>query len=91
MNNVGAGPLRIAVIGGGPAGSFFALYALLFARGAGREVSVTIYEGKDFRCFGQPGCNMCAGIIPVSVLSRFDELGLKIPPELVLSRINTYS
>lgn len=91
MSRGNAGPLRVGVIGGGPAGSFFALYALDYAARLGREVSVTIYEGKDFRRFGQPGCNMCAGIIPVSVLDRFTELRLSVPPELVLSRISSYS
>ncbi len=83
--------LRIAVIGGGPAGAFFALYALKYARLTGRDISVTIYEGKDFRQFGQPGCNMCAGIIPISVLRRFAELDLKVPSELILNHISSYS
>ncbi|MBI3977053.1 MAG: hypothetical protein HY331_02595 [Chloroflexi bacterium] len=84
-------PRKIAVVGGGPAGSFFALSALDHARRAGRDVSVTIYEGKDFRRFGQPGCNMCAGIIPVSVVRQFGELGITVPPEAILSRISTYA
>ena len=83
--------LRIAVVGGGPAGSFFALYALKYAHAVGRDISVTIYEAKDFRRFGQPGCNMCAGLIPVTVLYRFRELGLAIPPEVILGHINAYS
>lgn len=82
---------RIAVVGGGPAGSLFALYALKYARLAGRDVSITIYEGKDFRQSGQPGCNMCAGIIPASVLGQFGELDLAIPPEMILSHISSYS
>lgn len=87
----GAIPQRIAVIGGGPAGSFFALYALAYARQARRDLAVTIYEGKDFRRCGLPGCNMCAGIIPAAVLHRFRDLGLSLPPALVLSRISSYS
>lgn len=83
--------LRVAVVGGGPAGSFFALYALQYARLAGREVAITLYEGKDFRRFGQPGCNMCAGIVIVSVLAQLEELGVAVPPELVLSHIRTYA
>lgn len=83
--------LRIAIVGGGPAGSFFALYALKYARAARREVSITIYEGKDFRHSGPPGCNMCAGIIPASDLKQFRELDLALPPELILSRVGAYS
>ena len=84
-------PLRIAVIGGGPAGSFFALYALQYAQQAGREVSITLYEGKDFRRPGPLGCNMCAGIVPVSDLRQFRTLGITVPPEMILSRIGSYA
>ncbi|MBI2938792.1 MAG: hypothetical protein HYY04_00005, partial [Chloroflexi bacterium] len=91
MSGASASPLRIAVIGGGPAGSFFALYALKYARLARRDIAITIYEAKDFRRFGQPGCNMCAGIIPTSVLRRFGELDLKLPAAIILNHINTYS
>jgi len=84
-------PLRIAVVGGGPAGSFFALYALQYAREAGRETSITLYEGKDFRQPGPPGCNMCAGIVPVSDLQQFRTLGVTVPPEMILSRISSYA
>lgn len=91
VSHKGLGPIRIAVVGGGPAGSFFALHALKFAGEAGREVSVTIYEGRDFRRSGPTGCNMCAGIIPVSYLNQFTALGLVIPPAMILSRIRSYS
>lgn len=82
---------RIAVIGGGPAGSLFALYALEYAARAGRKISVTIYEPKDFWRPGRPGCNMCAGIVPPAVVERFSELGIHIPPELIVGRIGCYS
>ncbi|MBI4494640.1 MAG: hypothetical protein HY690_17830 [Chloroflexi bacterium] len=91
MSGATPASLRVAVVGGGPAGSFFALYALKYAALAGRDLAITLYEGKDFRQFGQAGCNMCAGIIPASVLSQFGGLGLTVPPELILSRISTYS
>lgn len=91
MAVTGTSPLRIAVVGGGPAGSFFALYALKYAALASRDVTVTIYESRDFCQFGRPGCNMCAGIVPAPVLRQFAELGLAVPPELILSRISTYA
>ena len=84
-------PHRIAVVGGGPAGSFSALCALKHSHLAGREISVTIYEGKDFSRPGQPGCNMCAGLIPASVVSQFSTLDLTIPPEMILSHISSYA
>ncbi len=91
MDVANVATLRIAVIGGGPAGSLFALYALKYARLAGRSISVTIYEEKDFHQFGRAGCNMCAGIIPTAILYRLAELDLTIPSELILSHIRTYS
>ena len=91
MGKAGGAPLRVAVVGGGPAGTFFALYALRYASLAGCDLSITIYEAKDFRHFGRAGCNMCAGIVPAFVLARFAELGLSIPPQLILNRISSYS
>ena len=48
---------RIAVVGGGPAGSFFTYYALDFAERLGMEIHVDIFEAKDFLCAGPAGCN----------------------------------
>ncbi len=64
--------MRVGIIGGGPAGSFFALYALEYARLAGRDLSLTIYEYKDFAQRGPVGCNMCAGLIPAHVVRQLD-------------------
>ena len=86
-----AAALRVAVIGGGPAGSFFALHALKFARQAGSRVSVTIYEPRDFWRPAQAGCNRCAGLVPPAVVDKFGELGISVPPELIYSRIDRYS
>ena len=74
MSTASGAPTRIAIIGGGPAGSFFALCALKHSRLTGRDVSVTIYEAKDFSRPGQAGCNMCAGLIPASVVGQFAAL-----------------
>jgi hypothetical protein len=54
---------RIAVVGGGPAGSFFSYFVLQFAKRIDLEISVDIYERKNFSVFGAAGCNMCAGVI----------------------------
>ena len=58
----------IVVVGGGPAGSFFAIQALRKARELGRTISLTIFERKTEVCFYRPlafcsweGCNYCAG------------------------------
>ena len=83
--------LRIAVVGGGPAGSFFALYALKYAADTGRRISVTIYEPRDMWRPGQPGCSRCAGLVPAAVVSQFGALGIVVPPELIYNRIDRYS
>jgi len=82
---------RIAVIGGGPAGSFFALFALHYARHVGLDLQVTIFEPRDFSRKGPPGCNMCAGLIPMRVIRELANIGIEIPPRLILNRISHYA
>jgi len=83
--------LRVAVIGGGPAGAFFACYAFHYARQIGRPIELTIFEPRDFSRGARPGCNMCAGLIPLHVLDSMAEIGLFIPPRVIQSRIRDYS
>ncbi|RMF39105.1 MAG: FAD-dependent oxidoreductase [Chloroflexi bacterium] len=82
---------RIAVIGGGPAGSFFALFALDFARQLGLRLTVTIFEPRDFSRTGPWGCNMCAGLIPVRVLRELEELSIRVPSRIIRERISRYT
>jgi len=82
---------RVAVVGGGPAGSFFALYIFHFARELGLAPEVHIYEPKDFGLGGPRGCNRCAGILSPSLVRNMRELGLEMPPEVVQARISIYA
>ncbi|MDP2918623.1 MAG: FAD-dependent oxidoreductase [Dehalococcoidia bacterium] len=82
---------RVAVIGGGPAGSFFALYLLLFARRAGILPAVTIYQDRRFEDAGPPGCKGCAGVLSMTVTKNLAELGLKVPDTVIRSRIDHYA
>jgi flavin-dependent dehydrogenase len=82
--------LKVGVVGGGPAGSLFALYALHCGVQLRRPVLVTVFESRDFRQSGVRGCNMCAGILPGRVLKELGELGLQIPPALVMAEIDSY-
>ena len=50
---------RVAVMGGGPAGSFFSYFLLTMAERAGLEIHVDIYEPRNFDVSGPAGCNMC--------------------------------
>ena len=82
---------RVAIIGGGPAGAFFAHFALKLARQKGLQITVTIFDGKNFMRQGPPGCNMCAGVISETLLERLDAQGIRLPEERVQRRIDGYS
>lgn len=81
---------RIAIIGGGPAGTFFAHFALKLARQRGLEIEVTILDGKSFLRQGPPGCNMCAGVISETLLAQLRGEGILLPEERVQHRIDGY-
>src|SRR3990172_5877814 len=81
---------RVAVVGGGPSGSFFALYLLQYAREAGLDVKVHIYQERAFSRLGPRGCKGCAGILSGTLLQNIKELGLAIPEEVIQSRITCY-
>ncbi len=82
--------LRIAVVGGGPAGCFFALHALKLARERGIELELTLFEPKDFSARGPRGCNKCAGILSSRLIRGLHELGLSLPSAVVLGEIHGY-
>jgi len=81
---------NVAVIGGGPAGSFFVLHLLKGARAAGLPLNVTLFERKYFELPGPAGCNMCAGILSSRVVKGLQELGLTIPPSVIMGRLHRY-
>ena len=48
MNMSWGDKANIAVIGGGPTGSFFSIFALKMAKMVGKELNITIFEPKRF-------------------------------------------
>jgi flavin-dependent dehydrogenase len=82
---------RIAVVGGGPAGSFFSYYALEYARRFGLEIKLDIYEAKDFTKIGAGGCNHCGGIISESLVQEMATDGIIIPSEVIQRGIHSYT
>ena len=52
---------RIAIIGGGPAGSFFAHFCLKLARQQGIDVEITVLDGKDFYGRDRPAATCAPG------------------------------
>jgi len=82
---------RVAVIGGGPAGSFFVLYLLKGAQARGLPLDVTLFERRQFELPGPPGCNMCAGILSSRVVTGLRDLELTIPPSVIMGRLERYA
>jgi len=74
---------RVAVMGGGPAGSFFSYFILGMAERAGIKIYVDIYEPRDFDVPGPLGCNMCGGVIYESLVQSLAVEGINLPPTVV--------
>jgi len=81
---------HIAVIGGGPAGSFFSIFALKMAEMVGKRLNITIFEPKDFKKDGPLGCNRCGGIISELLVQALAVEGINFPDSLVQRGINSY-
>ena len=81
---------RIAVIGGGPAGSFFSFFLLRLAEATGLRLQVDIYEPRDFKHSGPGGCNHCGGVVSESLVQILAAEGISIPSAVIQSGIDSY-
>lgn len=81
---------KVCVIGGGPAGSLSAYFLLTFAKLADLELTVDIFEPRDFRLAGPGGCNMCGGIVSESLVQALALEGIELPPTVVQRGIDSY-
>ncbi len=81
---------RIAVVGGGPAGSFFSCFLLEMAGTIGTEVQLDIYEPRDFTRVGPAGCNMCGGIVSESLVQALVTEGITLGPDVIQRTIDSY-
>ncbi len=89
----GLGPLdngaRVVVIGGGPGGVGAALSLRNLARHAGREIQITLFEGKVFA--GEQHFNQCVGVLSPPIDQILEEsLGIPFPRHLVQREITGY-
>ena len=82
---------RIAVVGGGPAGSFFSFFLLKMAEAIDLEVEVDIYDPRSFNQFGPAGCNHCGGIVSESLVQILATEGINLPPSVVQRGIESYT
>jgi flavin-dependent dehydrogenase len=81
---------RVAVIGGGPAGSFFSFYILDLAERMGIDLDVDVYEPRDFSRPAPYGCNMCGGIISETLVQNLAADGINLPTSVVQRGIDSY-
>jgi len=81
---------RVAVIGGGPAGSFFSYFCLDMARRIGADIELDVYEPRDFANAAPLGCNMCGGVVSESLVQALATEGIEIPPSVVQRGIDSY-
>jgi flavin-dependent dehydrogenase len=81
---------RVAVMGGGPAGSLFSYFLLEMAGRVDLQLSVDIYEPRDFSKPAPQGCNMCAGVVSESLVQALATEGINLPPTVVQRAIDSY-
>jgi flavin-dependent dehydrogenase len=81
----------IAVVGGGPSGSFFTYFALDLARRYDLKINIDVYEAKDFTSLGPAGCNNCGGIISESLVQMLSTDGIILPSTIIRRGIYSYT
>jgi flavin-dependent dehydrogenase len=81
---------RVAVVGGGPAGSFFAYFLMKMARAIDLDVAVDIFEPRSFSHCGPAGCNHCGGVVSESLVQILAAEGIVLPRGVVQRGIESY-
>ena len=81
---------QVAVIGGGPSGSFVSYFLLDLAEKIGIDLKVDIYEPRDFSLPAPKGCNMCAGVISETLVQNLAIEGINLPASVIQQPISSY-
>jgi flavin-dependent dehydrogenase len=82
---------QVAVIGSGPAGSFFTYFLLDMALRVGINIQVDVFESRNFSRAAPTGCNMCGGIVSESLVQTLATEGINLPPAVVQRGIESYT
>jgi len=91
MADAGGGcPIRVGIIGAGPAGTFFALHLFRLSEGSAKQYEVTLFDRKVFDMVGPRGCNMCAGAIGFVTYQKIKELRLELEESVIRSIVDGY-
>ena len=81
---------RVAVIGGGPAGSLFSYFLLKTLELIDTRIELDIYEPREFSHSGPSGCNHCGGVVSESLVQILGAEGIIIPSDVVQRGIDSY-
>jgi len=81
---------RVAVVGGGPAGSLFATFCRQIAKLVEVDLAIDLFEPRLFDHRGPAGCNHCGGIISESLVQMLAAEGIEIPGGVVQRGIDSY-
>jgi hypothetical protein len=81
---------QVAVIGGGPTGAFFSIFALKMARRVDKEIYATIYDHKDFTKDGPGGCNRCVGVVSEVIVQNLAVEDINLPDTVVQRGLDSY-
>ena len=81
---------RVAVIGGGPAGSFTSYFMFKMADHVDLTIEVDIYEPQNFKRPGPAGCNHCGGIVSEALVQMLAMEGINLPTNIAQRGIDTY-
>jgi flavin-dependent dehydrogenase len=81
---------RIAVVGGGPAGSFFSYFLLKMADAIDLKLEVDIFEPRSFKYCGPAGCNHCGGVVSESLVQILATEGIVLPSSVVQRGVESY-
>jgi flavin-dependent dehydrogenase len=81
---------RVAVVGGGPAGSLFSHFLLDMAGRVDLRIAVDIFEPRVFAQPGPAGCNMCGGIVSETLVQNLAVEGVVLETDVVQRGLDSY-